>query len=33
MANKAGLSVEKVWMDQDRRFSVQYLVRSTPVVS
>lgn len=33
MANKAGLSVEKVWMDQDRRFSVHYLVRSTPVVS
>jgi dimethylhistidine N-methyltransferase len=32
MANKAGLSVEKVWMDEDRRFSVQYLVRSTPVV-
>lgn len=32
MANKAGLSVEKVWMDEDRRFSVQYLVRSSPVV-
>jgi len=31
MANKAGLSVEKVWMDRDQRFSVQYLVRSTPV--
>jgi len=31
MANKAGLSVEKVWMDEDRRFSVQYLVRSSPV--
>jgi uncharacterized SAM-dependent methyltransferase len=28
MANKAGLSVEKVWMDEHRRFSVQYLVRS-----
>jgi dimethylhistidine N-methyltransferase len=32
MANKAGLSVEQVWMDADKRFSVQYLVRSTPVV-
>jgi dimethylhistidine N-methyltransferase len=32
MANKAGLSVEQVWMDADERFSVQYLVRSTPVV-
>jgi dimethylhistidine N-methyltransferase len=32
MANKAGLSVAKVWMDEDKRFSVQYLVRSTPVV-
>lgn len=31
MAAKAGLSVQKVWMDADRRFSVQYLVRSTPV--
>ena len=30
MANKAGLSVEKVWMDEARRFSVQYLVRATP---
>jgi len=33
MANKAGLSVAQVWMDEDRRFSVQYLVRSTPVVA
>ena len=32
MASKAGLSVAKVWMDEDKRFSVQYLVRSTPVV-
>jgi dimethylhistidine N-methyltransferase len=32
MANKAGLSVARVWMDEDKRFSVQYLVRSTPVV-
>lgn len=31
MAHKAGLSVEKVWMDEARRFSVQYLVRATPV--
>lgn len=31
MASKAGLAVEKVWMDEDRRFSVQYLVRSSPV--
>ena len=31
MAAKAGLSVQKVWMDAERRFSVQYLVRSTPV--
>ncbi|UPG84567.1 L-histidine N(alpha)-methyltransferase [Luteibacter aegosomatis] len=31
MAEKAGLSVEKVWMDEDKRFSVQYLVRATPV--
>ncbi len=30
MAEKAGLSVEKVWMDAERRFSVQYLVRATP---
>lgn len=30
MANKAGLSVRKVWMDAEQRFSVQYLVRSTP---
>lgn len=30
MAEKAGLSVEKVWMDADKRFSVQYLVRATP---
>ncbi|QWT21025.1 L-histidine N(alpha)-methyltransferase [Bacillus sp. NP157] len=30
MAAKAGLSVEKVWMDADERFSVQYLVRSNP---
>jgi dimethylhistidine N-methyltransferase len=28
LANKAGLSVQKVWMDADKRFSVQYLVRS-----
>jgi dimethylhistidine N-methyltransferase len=27
MASRAGLSVEKVWMDADQRFSVQYLVR------
>ncbi|MGA7438424.1 MAG: L-histidine N(alpha)-methyltransferase [Luteibacter sp.] len=33
MANKAGLSVAQVWMDPDQRFSVQYLVRSTPLVS
>jgi dimethylhistidine N-methyltransferase len=32
MASKAGLSVAKVWIDEDKRFSVQYLVRSTPVV-
>jgi dimethylhistidine N-methyltransferase len=32
MANKAGLSVEKVWTDEKRRFSVQYLVRSKPAV-
>jgi len=31
MAAKAGLSVAKVWMDDERRFSVQYLVRSSPV--
>lgn len=31
MAEKAGLSVEKVWMDEEKRFSVQYLVRATPV--
>ncbi|WP_448098255.1 L-histidine N(alpha)-methyltransferase [Luteibacter yeojuensis] len=31
MAHKAGLSVENVWMDEARRFSVQYLVRATPV--
>ncbi|URX62582.1 L-histidine N(alpha)-methyltransferase [Luteibacter anthropi] len=30
MASKAGLSVEKVWMDAEKKFSVQYLVRSTP---
>ncbi|UPG96010.1 L-histidine N(alpha)-methyltransferase [Luteibacter aegosomatissinici] len=32
MAGKAGLSVAQVWMDADKRFSVQYLVRSTPTV-
>lgn len=30
MASKAGLAVEKVWMDADQKFSVQYLVRSAP---
>jgi dimethylhistidine N-methyltransferase len=30
MASKAGLAVEKVWIDADQKFSVQYLVRSAP---
>ena len=30
MAGKAGLSVAQVWMDDERRFSVQYLVRADP---
>jgi uncharacterized SAM-dependent methyltransferase len=33
MAAKAGLSVAKVWMDPEQRFSVQYLVRSTPAAA
>ena len=28
MAEKAGFSVERVWMDEDRLFSVQFLTRS-----
>jgi len=28
MAEDAGFTVEKVWMDADRLFSVQYCVRS-----
>ncbi|HEY4292144.1 L-histidine N(alpha)-methyltransferase [Luteibacter sp.] len=30
MAGKAGLSVAQVWMDDEHRFSVQYLVRAAP---
>jgi len=33
MADKAGLSVAKVWTDPAQRFSVQYLVRSTPAAT
>lgn len=32
LAGKAGLAVERVWLDDDERFSVQYLVRAKPAL-
>ena len=33
LAGKAGLAVERVWLDAQRMFSVQYLVRAGTVAN